>query len=104
MENDESVEEAAARETQEEAKAEVVIGSLFGVFSIVRVNQMYLVFRATMPTRTFGVGEESSEVKLFKITDIPWQELAFPVIHETLTLYCHDQQHGHSPVHMGNIG
>ena len=103
MENDETLEDAALRETLEEAKASVELSGLYAVFSIPFVNQVYIIFRGTMRESIFGVGEESLEVRLFNKTDIPWQELAFPVIYETLDRYCKDRDQNHFPVHVGTI-
>ncbi len=104
MENDETTQKAAARETMEEAKALVDISSLFAVFSIPAVSQVYLIFRGTMQTQEFGVGEESLEVRLFNQQEIPWNDLAFQVIHEVLKRYCEDSNRGQFQVHVGTVG
>lgn len=101
MEKDETLEEAAARETLEEAEAEVEVSRLYAVFSIPHVNQVYVVFRGTMKQAAFGPGTESLEVDLFKPEDIPWSKLAFRVIHEILERYCQDGTQ--APVHVGTI-
>ena len=101
MEKDETLEEAAARETLEEAEAEVLVSRLYAVFSIPHVNQVYVVFRGTMQQAAFGPGTESLEVELFKREDIPWSNLAFLVVHEVLERYCRDG--AHAPVHVGTI-
>ncbi len=62
-----------------------------------------MVFRATMGEEKFGAGEESLEVRLFNLDQIPWTELAFQVIDETLKLYCQDHTTQHFPVHVGTI-
>ena len=103
MENDETVEEAALRETMEEAKASVDLISLYTVFSIPHVNQVYMVFRATIKEKDFSAGEESLEVSLFHIDQIPWTELAFPAITQTLEHYAQDRENGEFPVHVGAI-
>ena len=103
MENDETVEEAAHRETMEEAKASVDLTSLYAVLSIPHVNQVYMVFRATMKEKDFGAGEESLEVCLFHINKIPWRKLAFPVITETLERYAQDRENGQFHIHVGSI-
>ncbi|UCF35647.1 MAG: NUDIX hydrolase, partial [Acidobacteriota bacterium] len=72
MENGESVEEGALRETREEARAEVSIVRLFSVFSLPHVNQVYLTFLADLKTPEFGAGAESLEVRLFQPSEIPW--------------------------------
>ena len=103
MENDETVEDAAIRETLEEAEAQVELTGLYTVFSIPLVNQVYMVFRGTMHEPEFGIGEESSDVQLFHPTDIPWDHIAFRVIQETLQHYCLDLPQNHFPVHVGTI-
>lgn len=101
MENNETLEEAMIRETFEEAKANVSVSGLYAIFSITSVNQVYLVFRGSMQDSTFGAGEESLEVKLFNHEDIPWSNLAFPVIHETLERYCKDWENNSFSIHVG---
>ncbi len=103
MENDETIEEAALRETEEEAQAAVSLTGLYTVFSIPHVSQVYMVFRAKMQNPTFGAGEESLEVQLFNLHQIPWEAMAFKVIHETLRLYSQDRTTGQYPVHVGTI-
>jgi len=103
MENAETIENAAIRETEEEAQATVALTGLYTVFSIPHVSQVYMVFRATMGEEKFGAGEESLEVRLFNLDHIPWTELAFQVIDETLKLYCQDRTTQHFPVHVGTI-
>lgn len=103
MENDETIEDAALRETEEEAQANVTLTGLYTVFSIPHVSQVYMVFRAKMKDKKFGVGEESLEVQLFDLNQIPWTEMAFQVIHETLRLYSQDRTNGEFPIHVGTI-
>ena len=103
MENDETLEEAAARETLEEARAEVEISRLYAIFSLPLVNQVYVVFRGTMKNADCGAGTESLEVALLKRENIPWSTLAFRVIHEILERYCQDGDRQHGPVHVGTI-
>ena len=87
MEVGESTEEAAARETMEEAHADIQIHSLLGLFSLPHVSQVYVVYRAHLQNMGFKAGPESLEVKLVSIPDIPWDKLAFPVIQEALSRY-----------------
>lgn len=104
MENEEPAEQAALRETWEEARADVKTPTLYAVFSLPTVSQVYIIFRATMPAPRYEVGEESLEVRLFTLDEIPWEELAFTVMHETLERYCQDRHQNHFPVHMGAVG
>lgn len=98
MENGETTAEAAARETIEEAEANVTIQGLYTVFNLPHISQVYLFFRAEVIDGQYGVGEESLETQLFEEQDIPWQELAFPTIHRTLKHYFADRKEDHYPV------
>ncbi|MGE0473199.1 MAG: NUDIX hydrolase [Nitrospirales bacterium] len=99
MEMGESTEEAAARETIEEACANVSIQGLLGIFSLPHVSQVYVVYRAYLQNLNFKPGPESLEVQLVSISDIPWEHLAFPVIHESLSRYVKDIQAAISQTH-----
>lgn len=103
MELGESTEEAAARETLEEAKARVEVQTLYALFSLPHVSQVYVVYRALLQDLDYGPGEESLEVQLMPIEDIPWDQLAFPVIKETLHRYASDRQHTQVQAHFGVI-
>ena len=103
MENGESTEQAAARETMEEARAEVNELSLYGVFSIPHINQVYMMFRAQLANRNFGPGEESLEVRLFEEREIPWDRIAFPVVKLTLQRYFSDLHSQNFPVYVEDI-
>ena len=86
MELGESVEEAAQREAQEEALADIEIDRLLAVYSVPRIGQVQVMFRARLKG-DYGVGPESQEVKLVDWKDIPWSELAFPTVVWALTHY-----------------
>jgi len=58
------------------------------------VNQLYLMFRARILVPEFGPTHESSEVKLIHEHDIPWDDIAFPVIQETLLHFFRDRKTG----------
>ena len=103
MEIGETTEEAAARETKEEALADVEITALYAVLSMPRIGQVYMVFRGKMLTSTFGAGTESLEAKLFRREDIPWETIAFPVVAEALRRYVKDASNGEFPLHLGNV-
>lgn len=103
MENRETLEQAAVRETREEALAEARDPALYAVFSLPHISQVYFLFRATAPDGAAAAGPESLEVAWFTEDRIPWDELAFPVIREGLRLYCDDRRRGHHPVRTGSI-
>ena len=103
MELGESTENAAARETMEEAKADVTITSMFALYTLRQVNQVYVVFRGQLRTMEFGIGDESLQVELVSLENIPWEHLAFPVIHTVLAKYVEDRQDGNFQTHFGEI-
>jgi ADP-ribose pyrophosphatase YjhB (NUDIX family) len=77
MELHESLPEAAARETWEEAQATVELGPLFAVVDVIQAKQVHIFFDAIMPEPIFGAGDETLETRLFHPEEIPWQEIAF---------------------------
>ena len=103
MENNETTAEAALRETLEEAKAQAEIIDLYALFNIPHISQVYLMFRARLLNLDFGPGAESLEVQLFHEHEIPWEDLAFPVIHETLKRYYAERKQQQDTLQIGNI-
>lgn len=103
METGETTAEGAARETLEEACAQVEVSDLYALFNIPHISQVYLMFRARLLDLNFAPGPESLEVALFRETEIPWRELAFPVVHEILTRYFEDRRRGQFQLHSGDI-
>jgi ADP-ribose pyrophosphatase YjhB (NUDIX family) len=103
MENGESTVQAAARETLEEANAIVENLTLYGLYNLIHINQVYLMFRGDLKDGQASAGEESLEVDLFSEQNIPWRELAFPVVRETLERYFEERRAGIYRVHAGDI-
>lgn len=103
MENEETILQGAMRETAEEANATVENVQLFCVFSIAHINQVYAMYRGDLVNGLASAGEESLEVALLNENEIPWQEIAFQVINETLKLYFQDKKQGHFKIHYGDL-
>ena len=101
MENNETTMQAAQRETIEEACADVEVVELFTMFSLPHIDQVYMLYRANFKEAGFSAGPESLEVDLFDEADIPWDEMAFPVITESLKRYFADRKKGHFQIHTG---
>ena len=99
MENDETLTEAAARETQEEALAEVTDLELYTVISVPSVNQVHVLMRGELVDDKFAAGIESLEVKLFREDEIPWDDIAFRAVKMTLERYFEDRKTGKFPVY-----
>lgn len=91
LENGETVNACAEREAFEEARARLTDLSPYLLFNICHIHQMYLMFRSRLADLNFSAGSESLEVRLFDEKQIPWNELAFPVITETLRHYFKDR-------------
>ena len=103
MENGETTAEAALRETLEEAKARIVIGDLYSMYSLPYINQVHLIFRATLLDLDFGPGYESLEVKLFSEAEIPWDEIAFRPVRFSLEHFFRERINGKFSFHIGEL-
>jgi len=103
MENGETLQEGAARETWEEACATVAISDLYTVFNLPHINQVYVFFLGKLEDGKYDVGEESSDAGLFGLDEIPWEELAFPVVGRTLKFYIDDLKRGEYPVRIQEV-
>jgi len=103
LENGETAEAGAQRETSEEARADVVVDELYTVFSLPHISQIYLFYRARLSAPRFAAGEETEAVALFREHEIPWEQLAFPVIRETLEHYFRDRRSNRFPIRSRSI-
>lgn len=93
MENNETTSEAASRETLEEAGARVELHELFSLLNVPHVHQVHMFYRATLLDLDFAAGTESLEVALFTESEIPWDEIAFPTVGQTLQFFFSDLAH-----------
>ena len=103
LENGETTLAGAQRETWEEAHARVDNIALYRIFDLPHINQIYMFYRGDLIDNQFGPGIESLEVELFHPDDIPWQQLAFPVVVETLREYLADRERGAFPVRTSEL-
>jgi ADP-ribose pyrophosphatase YjhB (NUDIX family) len=103
LENGESLSSAAAREALEEACARVEIGSLLAVVNVLHAHQVHVMFRARLLDGSYAAGTESLEVALFKESQIPWDEIAFPSGVYALQRYLEDRRSGRDGLHMTDI-
>lgn len=103
MEIGETVAEGAARETQEEAEAVVLNQSLYCMYNIPQIGQVYMLYRGELENGVYGVGSESLECALFDEADIPWDDIAFPSIKKTLRYFFEDRKTGDFPLHIDTI-
>lgn len=103
LEMGETTSEGAARETIEEAGAEFEMMGLFTLINVPRVGQVHLFYRATLKSTKFDPGYETMEAKLFSEAEIPWEDLAFKTVRETLELYFKELKAGAFGVHTLDI-
>ena len=80
MELGETVIEGAKREAWEEARARIAIDGLLAVYSLARLSQVQVIFRARWAGPGFEAGPETLEVRQFDWDEIPWNEIAFPSV------------------------
>ncbi len=103
LENGETLSVCATRETLEEAWAKVEDLQPYVLLNLPFINQLYFIYRARLINHDFHAGSESLEVKLFSPAEIPWDELAFSAIYETLRRYCKDLQKAEFPFRVLDI-
>ena len=80
MELNETPADGARRETMEEACADIEIDALLAVYSIPRISQVQVIYRALLVSTEIAAGPESAEVGMFPWNEIPWDDLAFPSV------------------------
>lgn len=103
MELNETVAQGAARETLEESGAQFEMEGLFSLVNVARVGQVHLFYRARLLSDTFKPGFETIEARLFSEAEIPWDEIAFRTVKETLERYFADRRVGHYSIHAIDI-
>ncbi len=103
MELGETLAEGAARETTEEAGAQFEMQGLFSVLNVARVGQVHFFFRAQLTSDQFAPGHETMEARLFAEHEIPWDDLAFRTVKETLKAFFADRQSGEFGMHQIDI-
>jgi ADP-ribose pyrophosphatase YjhB (NUDIX family) len=103
MELNETVAEGAARETVEEAGAQFEMEGLFSLVNVARVGQVHMFYRARLLSDLFDPGHETIEARLFAEDEIPWDEIAFRTVKETLERYFADRRSGQYAIHAIDI-
>ena len=103
MENGETISDGAARETHEEAGARIEMGELFSMIDVPHVEQVHVFFRARMVDERLDPGPESLEARLFDEADVPWDQIAFRTVAQTLRWFFEDRQRGAYSLHTSVI-
>ncbi|HET7793416.1 MAG TPA: NUDIX hydrolase [Rhizobacter sp.] len=104
MELGETTEQGAIRETTEEAGARVELQGLYTLLNVVRVGQLHLFYRARLLDTDFAPGPETIEAQLFAEAEVPWDDLAFRTVRETLKCFFEDRRQGQFGLHCADIG
>lgn len=68
------------REAWEEAFANIAIEEQVAIYSIPRISQVQIHYRARLQSEDVKPGPESLDVRLVTPEDIPWDDLAFPTV------------------------
>jgi ADP-ribose pyrophosphatase YjhB (NUDIX family) len=103
MELGETTAQGAWRETDEEAGARIELGPLFSVLNVPRVGQVHLFYLATMTSPELNPGSETLEARLFAEDEVPWDQIAFRTVRETLQLFFADRRRGSFGTHCADI-
>ncbi|BFM49506.1 NUDIX hydrolase [Marinomonas sp. THO17] len=99
MENQETTSEGALRETLEESGSIAHCKQAFSMISIPKINQIHLFYIAELERDDFHPTEESSEVALFALDEIPWDDMAFSSVTKTLEFFIEDHKTGQYGFH-----
>jgi ADP-ribose pyrophosphatase YjhB (NUDIX family) len=103
MELGETTEAGALRETNEEAGARIELQGLFTMLNVVQIGQVHFFYRARLLDTRFDPGFETSETRLFLEEEVPWEQLAFRTVRETLHRYFEDRRRGTFGMHFADI-
>ena len=103
MELGETLAEGAARETTEEAGAQFEMQDIFSIMNVVRVGQVHFFFRAQLTSDQFDPGHETMEARLFAEHEVPWDEIAFRTVKETLQHFFADAKSQQFQLHQVDI-
>ncbi|MDP1655502.1 MAG: NUDIX hydrolase [Hylemonella sp.] len=99
LELGETTAQGAARETHEEAGAQIELEGLFTVINVARVGQVHMFYRARLLSDQFDPGFETIEAQLYAEDEIPWDEIAFRTVKETLERFFADRRRGQFQIH-----
>ena len=103
MELGESTMEAAARETLEEAGARIDVLELYAIYHILHIDQVHMFYRARLRDLEFAAGSESLDVRLLREAEMPWHEMAFPAVSDTLRQYFRDLPSRRFPLRLADV-
>ncbi len=94
MEKNETIEEAAIRETREETGVIVNKLHLYTLVNCPKINQVYFVYRGSVNSDHTEIGEESLDAKFYAECDIPWDALSYKIMNQVLDWFYEDKSNG----------
>ena len=104
LENGETTAAGAQRETLEEANARVEIDAFYALYNLPHINQIYMLFRGRLLDADFGAGRrDAGNAPVVDEHEVPWSEIAFATVRNTLIHYFNDRRKGEFGFHMGTI-
>ena len=99
LENKEGLKDGAAREAEEEALIKPIIGPLIAVVDVIHAHQVHVFFRAHLENLRFGSGKESLDVRMFKLSEFPWEQMAFKTGKIALKAQINKTDHDLTPIY-----
>lgn len=102
MENGETTEQAALREVWEETGVRADIISPYSIFSVPRISEVYIIFRAAVLEVTGNFGAETLDYRFFAPEDIPWERIYYPAIRQILERYIEERSAGVYGIYIGS--
>lgn len=99
MEMGETSAQGAARETLEESQADVEVGELLTLINVAYVSQVYMIYHGRLRSPHHAPTPESSETRLMREDEIPWDQIAFPTILHSLRFFFADRAAGRRQIH-----
>lgn len=102
MENGETTEQAALREVLEESGVTAQIICPYSIFSVPRISEVYIIFRARVLSIGADYGPETLACRFFAPDEIPWEHIYYPAIRQILERYIEERHQGVYGIYMGN--
>jgi ADP-ribose pyrophosphatase YjhB (NUDIX family) len=102
MENGETTEQAALREVWEESGVCAEIVAPYSIFSVPRISEVYIIFRASVLKASGQFGPETLDIRFFAPEEIPWESIYYPAIRQILERYIEERKADLYGLYMGN--